>query len=319
MLGQYFFYFLTEYIIPTLGWLFLVGLILYMLPLFLVSKLLGEQNLKNKYKANWAFISGGSSGLGFAIAEKLAKQGLNLVICALDDEVLAKSCANLTERFPSIQVRKVGCNLGDRNGSYMPIIKEATKDISVQVIFSNAGYIVISLFPKTSLDRLMSNWTCNITSHIEVTHYFFERMVVEKKKGCIVYTSSNAGFWPSPTSTLYGASKSAMAQMASSLAIEGVEYGIDVTAIVAGPMQTSFVENLQGAKLDALKTFMKIASTPESVASVLLKSVGRVAIRDHSVLTMFLRTIFKIIDVNLTVRLIAFFQPFTADWKKLEH
>jgi short-subunit dehydrogenase len=316
---SYIFQLINQYVIPTLGWLFFVGLFLHLLPIFLVSSLLGEQNLKNKYKASWAFISGGSSGLGFAIAEKLAKQGLNLVICALDDDVLEKACVQLRERFPNIQVRKVGCNLGDRSGSYLQIVKEATKDISVQVVFSNAGYIVISLFPKTPLDRLMSNWTCNITSHIEISHYFFERMVLEKKRGCIVFTSSNAGFWPSPTSTLYGASKAAMAQMASSLAIEGVEYGIDVTAIVAGPMQTSFVQNVQGARLDALKTFMKIASTPESVASVLLRSVGRVAIRDHSILTIVLRNLFKILDVNLMVRLIAFFQPFTSDWKKLEH
>jgi short-subunit dehydrogenase len=315
----YFFQLLTEYVIPTLGWIFFVGLILHVLPILLVSFLLGEQNLKTKYKASWAFISGGSQGLGFAIAEKLAKQGLNLVICALDDETLTKACENLQQRFPNIIIRRVGCNLGDRNGSYLSIVKEATKDISVQVVFSNAGYIVISLFPKTNLERLTANWTCNITSHIEITHYFFEKMVQEKKKGCIVYTSSNAGFWPSPTSTLYGASKAAMTQMASSLAIEGVEYGIDVTAIVAGPMQTSFVNNVQGAKLDALKTFMKIASTPESVASVLLRSVGRVAIRDHSILTIFLRNVFKILDVNLVVRIIAFFQPYTSDWKKLEH
>jgi short-subunit dehydrogenase len=316
---SYFFHLINDYVIPSLGWLFFVGLILHLVPLFIVSSLLGEQNLRHKYKATWAFVSGGSSGLGFAIAEKLAKQGLNLVICALDDEILEKACVSLQQRFPGIQVRKVGCNLGDRNGSYMPIIKEACKDISVQVVFSNAGYIVISLFPKTAIERLMPNWTCNITSHIEITHYFFEKMVAEKKKGCIVYTSSNAGFWPSPTSTLYGASKAAMMQMASSLAIEGVEYGIDVTAIVAGPMQTSFVDNMQGAKLDALKTFMKIASTPESVASVLLKSVGRVAIRDHSILTILLRNVFKILDVNLAVRVIAFFQPFTADWNKIEH
>lgn len=58
-------------------------------------------------------------------------------------------------------------------------------------------------------------------------------MVNEKKRGCIVYTrydfyhtganpnSSNAGFWPSPTTALYSASKAAMIQMAEALAIEG--------------------------------------------------------------------------------------------------
>jgi len=110
-----------------------------------------------------------------------------------------------------------------------------------------------------------------------------------------------------------------MTAMASSLAIEGYEYGVDVTAIVAGPMQTRFVDNVEGSKLDALQSFMKIASTPESVASVLFKSIGRVAIRDHSLLTIILRNVFKIFDVNLFVKIAARAQPFTSDWKKIQH
>jgi len=110
-----------------------------------------------------------------------------------------------------------------------------------------------------------------------------------------------------------------MIQMAEALAIEGREYGVDVTAIVAGPMQTRFVDNVEGSKLDTLKSFMKIASTPESVASVLMKSVGRVAIRDHSMLTIFLRNLFKILDFNVFVHIVAIVQPYTPDWKQLEH
>jgi len=146
---------------------------MHLVPIFIVSKLLPEQNLKQKYNATWAFVSGASSGLGLAITEKLAKQGLNIVLCALDDSILESTYQSLRQKFPNIEIRKVGCNLGDKSGSYLQIIKEKTKDITVQVVFSNAGYIVISLFPKTQLDRLMANWTCNITSHIEITHYFF--------------------------------------------------------------------------------------------------------------------------------------------------
>jgi len=309
---------LAGLVTPFLGWVFLLGIVLHIVPI-LICCVLPEQNLKKKYGAEWSFVSGASSGLGKAISANLAGQGLNVVLCALDDKYLEETYREFTKKFPKLKFRKVGCNLGDSKGSYLPIIKEATKDIKVQVVFSNAGYIIISLFPKTKLEALMQNWTCNITSHIEISHYFFERMVNEKKRGCIVYTSSNAGFWPSPTTALYSASKAAMIQMAEALAIEGHEYGVDVTAIVAGPMQTRFVENVVGSKVDTLYSFMKIASTPESVASVLMKSVGRVAIRDHSLLTILLRNLFKIMDFNLFVRIVAVVQPYTPDWKQLEH
>jgi len=210
-------------------------------------------------------------------------------------------------------------NLGDQTGSYMDAIKRNTRDIPVQIVFSNAGYIVISLFPKTKIERLMLNWSVNITSHIQISHYFFERMVEEKRKGCIVFTSSNAGFWPSPTTTLYGAAKAAMIQMGSSLAIEGAEYGIDVSAICPGPMSTNFVNNLEGSKLDALMGFMKLASTPEKVARDLFASIGRLAVYDHSAMSVLLRIVFKIVDLNFFSKVVAFAQPYTSDWKKIEH
>jgi len=49
------------------------------------------QDLKKKYNAKWAMVSGGSSGLGRALVQKLANQGLNIVIVALDDDLLKKT------------------------------------------------------------------------------------------------------------------------------------------------------------------------------------------------------------------------------------
>jgi hypothetical protein len=44
---------------------------------------------------------------------------------------------------------QVGINLGRRDANYMEAIKEATKDIDVQLVFNNAGYIVTGFFDQT--------------------------------------------------------------------------------------------------------------------------------------------------------------------------
>ena len=49
----------------------------------------------------------------------------------------------------------------DHKTDYMPAIIEATKDIDVQVIFNNAGYIVTGFFDQTKLDGQLANMECN--------------------------------------------------------------------------------------------------------------------------------------------------------------
>jgi hypothetical protein len=47
-----------------------------------------EQDLKTKYGAEWALVTGSSSGIGRALTTKLAKQGINVVMVAIDDKLL---------------------------------------------------------------------------------------------------------------------------------------------------------------------------------------------------------------------------------------
>jgi NADP-dependent 3-hydroxy acid dehydrogenase YdfG len=55
--------------------------------------------LKKKYDAKWALVTGGSSGLGKALSEKLAQQGLNVVIAALGDDLLKNTTAELKAKY----------------------------------------------------------------------------------------------------------------------------------------------------------------------------------------------------------------------------
>jgi len=147
-----------------------------------------------------------------------------------------------TARFPRIEFRVVGCNLGDPAGSYYNEIVKATSDIDVQVVFSNAGYLIMRSFYKTALDKAMINFHCNIVSHVKLAHYFFGKMATAKMRGCIVFTSSLVSYFPAPANALYATTKAALSQLGACLGMEGAEYGIDVMAINAGPMHTRFTE-----------------------------------------------------------------------------
>merc|ERR1712216_957110 len=69
----------------------------YWVPKLIVS-LLPTQNLKKKYDAEWALVTGSSSGIGKSIAFSLAKQGLNVVLVALQEPLLDETSRSSRRR-----------------------------------------------------------------------------------------------------------------------------------------------------------------------------------------------------------------------------
>jgi hypothetical protein len=139
------------------GILTAVGAFLFALSLFtylgygvLMSWCRRPQNLKKKYKnAQWALVTGASSGIGLAVARRLAEQGFNIVIVAIQDKLLDEVVKSFREEFKGQEFRQVGVNLA--SPEFMSPILAATKDITPQVVISNAGYIVTGFYTARKL------------------------------------------------------------------------------------------------------------------------------------------------------------------------
>lgn len=115
------------------------------------------------------------TGIGKSIARRLASQGLNVVLVALEDELLDTAYGELKESYPNVIFRKVGANLGQHG--YLDVISKATEDIDVQCIFLNAGYVLTGFFDSVPLEKHMQNFECNAGSAVQITHLFLQRMV----------------------------------------------------------------------------------------------------------------------------------------------
>jgi hypothetical protein len=83
------------------------------------------QNLKTRYNAEWSIVTGGSSGIGKAIVEKLCQQNINVIILAVDDEVLKNTAAELTAKYPNVEIISVGADLSKTG--YMELLEKKTK------------------------------------------------------------------------------------------------------------------------------------------------------------------------------------------------
>ncbi|KCV69025.1 hypothetical protein H696_04445 [Fonticula alba] len=293
-------------------WCAIISFVTYLINTLIHEVIAKEQNLKTKYNAKWALVTGGSSGMGKAIAEKLAQQKINVVIVSLDDQLLKDTTQELRTKFPQVEFRSVGVNLGQPG--FLPEVIEATKDIDISLLFNNAGYVTPGLFFDVSLERQMNNYHCNVTAAVLLTHHFLRLMGEKNLKGLITFTSSSGMFLPTPTMTLYGCTKAFLTSFAASLAPEARAIGVDVLAIHPSPTRTRFYDNAQGVQM--LSFAQRIAVEPSEVADCLFKNAGRVVVIDQGLTSIGLKMLTKIIDGNFISLLFPFIPHLMEDFNK---
>ncbi|KAI8889398.1 NAD(P)-binding protein [Backusella circina FSU 941] len=306
------------FITPLFFWIGVLAVVPYLLLVAYGAYGCPEQNLRAKYNAKWALVTGGSSGIGAAIVRKFASQGLNVVVVALDDAVLAKFKEIIVKEFPNIEFRFVGCDLSEPTGEvYMDAVKKTTSDIDVQILCNNAGFITTGGYADVSLKREMANYHTNVTSGLQMTHYFVDKMLDKGLRGLVTFTSSSAAFIPNPMSALYASTKIFLTTFAASLAAELAEAKIDVLAVHPSPIDSNFYSN--AGKMSALTSAQKISSPPSIIADTICRNAGKVVIADQGPITVVMKIVMtKVMDWNVFTEIMKIGLRFQGDYKAMK-
>ena len=175
-----------------------------------------------------AIVTGGGSGLGFAIAQKFTSNGITTVIAGRDAEKLSKAKEQLGPLCHALT-----CDVSDLK-SVPAFIQEVLKQFGqIDILVNNAGINMKKEFTEVTDEDFQKVITTNLTAVFTISREVVKHML-ERKSGCIINISSMAAQYGLPKVIAYSASKTAIDGMTRAMAVELSPKGIRVNAIAPG-------------------------------------------------------------------------------------
>jgi len=195
-------------------------------------------------KGKWALVTGGSRGIGKAIALGLAHARANIVISATNEEKLKMVAAEI-ESLGSKVIVKV-CDMADPNAIWN-LFQDLDGEInSLDILVNNAGiirrFMPAEEFPVKYWDDVIQ---VNLKGLFIACQQFAKRIINQRGKGKIINITSVLGLTGGIAVPSYAASKGGVIQLTKALANEWASKGINVNAIAPGYFQTELTEELQ--------------------------------------------------------------------------
>jgi short-subunit dehydrogenase len=188
-----------------------------------------------------ALITGASGGLGEEFAKLCAKDGMNVVLIARDEEKL-KALAKTLETSHKIKATVIPKDLSSPH-AVEEIAQQLKKDpIEIDVLINNAGFGAYGLFHETDFIQEKQMLQVNIMALTELTKLLLPSMVA-RKRGKIMNVASTAAFQPGPLMAVYYASKAYVLSLSQALSSELSGTDVTVTCLCPGPTQTGFQKN----------------------------------------------------------------------------
>ncbi|MGD1934768.1 MAG: SDR family NAD(P)-dependent oxidoreductase [Candidatus Phaeomarinobacter sp.] len=211
----------------------------------------------------WALVTGASDGIGREMAVDLARRGLNLVLVARREAVLADLAASLSKQF-SIETRVIAADLSD--AAMVEHVLAATDDLDIGLLAAAAGYGLSGPALSSSRDGELNMIDVNCRAATAMTYALVPRLVA-RGQGGIVLMGSLVGFQGTPRAANYAATKAYIQTLAEGLRHELKPLGVDVISSAPGPVRSGFA--------DRADMKMGMAQSPRSVARGTIRALGR--------------------------------------------
>jgi len=185
-----------------------------------------------------ALVTGGSSGIGAAIAHRLAQRGQSLLLVARSSRALDEQARRLRSDF-GVRVDVLAADLSSDEGVQAVIRHADALQIEVDTLINNAGFGDYGPFVDCSATVAADLIRVNALALTRLTHHFGRKMVA-RGRGRILNVASVAGFQPGPRFTVYSATKAYVVSFSEALHYELAGTGVTCTVLSPGVTETGF-------------------------------------------------------------------------------
>lgn len=216
-----------------------------------------------------AVITGGSRGIGKAIATKLAEAGYNIVVNYNSSETKALELKEELESTHKITVKTVQCDV-----SNFKDVKSMYKEVknsfdSIDVLINNAGITKDNLILRMKEEDFDQVIDINLKGTFNCAK-IFGRHMLKQKMGKIVNISSVVGVMGNAGQSNYAASKAGVIGLTKSLAKEFASRGINVNAVAPGFIKSAMTDQLSDEVIKHYQENIPLGclGEPEDVAKV---------------------------------------------------
>lgn len=212
---------------------------------------------------NYALITGGSSGIGAAYSEELAKRGYNILIVSNREDLNQSEKAKIEELYPEVMVVTRYLDLSAPEAAQELYDFCRSEDITVDFLVNNAGMFYFGAVTEKPLavSQTMTALHCNTPQALSI---LFGSDMKRRNYGYIINAASITAFMSFPTIAVYEATKSYLLKFTKALSMELSHYGVKVCCVCPGAVDTDLY-NLP-KKIRKILRSLGIMLSPETIA-----------------------------------------------------
>jgi short-subunit dehydrogenase len=186
----------------------------------------------------WAVITGASSGIGKEFARQIAASGIHVALVGRRELLLRTVGAEFTQAF-GVQHRIIPLDLSEPD--FLPALADATRDLDVGLVVSNAGTGNSGEFLKLDRQLLQATLRLSAMAHLNIAHHFGQKLA-ERRRGGLILMGAMGAENGVPLMANDGGAKAYVHSLGEALHYEFKPLGVYVTVLAAGFTDTAVLE-----------------------------------------------------------------------------